>query len=303
MPQTSGFKIEPVERVYSDASNILKIRHNYHEHPLFQLGSLQALAERLNPLEKCRFMPPETKTNSPFNHNASPTDGGSISEVFESIHKRGSWIALYDVQLDSTYCKLLNGVRSQIEGIVKVDQAVHDVRAFIFISSPPSITPYHIDRENNFWLQIRGHKKLTLWNNSNCETTPAEDVENFLLFGNLSNISLTNEIESQGHIFNCSSGDGVYFPMTTPHMTESHPDWMEGESVTISVGMVFYSDVTRRKTRVNMMNYFMRSIGMSPSLPGKSVPKDKFKALVGRGLWEVRKQLRSVRGKTPSGRD
>ena len=32
-------------------------------------------------------------------------------------------------------------------------------QGFIFISSPGSVTPFHIDPENNFLLQIRGSKK------------------------------------------------------------------------------------------------------------------------------------------------
>ena len=34
---------------------------------------------------------------------------------------------------------------------------------FIFISSPGSITPFHMDPEYNFLLQIRGEKQISIW--------------------------------------------------------------------------------------------------------------------------------------------
>ena len=52
-----------------------------------------------------------------------------------------------------------------------------------------------------------------------------------------------------GRRFECGPGDGAYFPSTTPHMTESRPEWNQGDSLSISVGMVFYSNVTRRDAR------------------------------------------------------
>ena len=35
--------------------------------------------------------------------------------------------------------------------------------ARIFVSSPGAVTPFHMDHEHNFILQIRGNKKLYTW--------------------------------------------------------------------------------------------------------------------------------------------
>jgi hypothetical protein len=52
------------------------------------------------------------------------------------------------------------------------------------------MTPFHIDRENNFWLQIRGRKTLTLWDHRDRSVVPAEAVERFILFGDLDDVRL-----------------------------------------------------------------------------------------------------------------
>jgi hypothetical protein len=36
-------------------------------------------------------------------------------------------------------------------------------KAFIFVSSPGAVTPYHVDFEYNFLLQIRGDKNITVF--------------------------------------------------------------------------------------------------------------------------------------------
>jgi len=35
--------------------------------------------------------------------------------------------------------------------------------ALCVLSAPPAQTPFHIDRDDNFWLQIRGSKRKTVW--------------------------------------------------------------------------------------------------------------------------------------------
>jgi len=284
--------ITPLNSETFDPTRITKIQHSYHDHPFFQLDALEGLAQRLYSKEKCRFCSSKTQVDSPFDHQPAPLDGRTLEDVFRRIDEPGSWIALYDVQLDKLYRELLIEVQEEMEALVHPIQTIHDVRAFIFISSAPSVTPFHIDRENNFWLQIRGHKKLTVWDHRDRKAVSAADVERFLLFGDLHNVKLSDNTRASGNSYDCRAGDGVYFPMTSPHMTESDPAWMDGEPVTISVGMVFYTDITSRNTRVNMMNYQLRSLGIEPSPPGQSQLRDRVKAIVGRSIWQLMKPFR-----------
>ncbi len=289
--------VVPVQPSAFDPRRIGAIKHNYHTHPLMQMDALAALAHRLMPTGNCRFIKPGMKLDSPFDHDSKPHDQRDLGEVLERIEEPGSWIALYDAQVDHVYAEFLAEVRQAVQGLVLPDQHIDDIRAFFFLSAPPSVTPFHIDRENNFWLQIRGQKAITVFDHRDREVIPARVVERFILSGNLDQVRLRPELLARGQRFLCGPGDGVYFPSTTPHMTESRPEWPGSDKLSISVGMVFYTNVTRRHARVHMMNHFLRRIGVNPREPGTADRLDVAKAFAGRGLWGIQSRLDRLTGR------
>lgn len=96
-------------RVIADAGFSLRrlgpIRHNYHRHPLMQLDRLEQLARSLMATDQCRFIVPGSTDPSKFEHKSRPADGRSVEEVFRRIDETGSWIALYNVQTDTDWCR------------------------------------------------------------------------------------------------------------------------------------------------------------------------------------------------------
>lgn len=284
--------IEPVQPADFDPQRIAAIRHDFHRHPLLQFDELAGLARRLMPEGKCRFIRPGMRPDSPFDHAPASPDGRALDEVLANFETPGSWLALYDAQTDGKYREVLDEVGQHIRRLVAPSQKVDDVRSFLFLSAPPSVTPFHIDRENNFWLQIRGRKTLTLWDHRDRSVVAAEDVENFILKGELGNVKLRPGLLEKGMRFRCGPGDGAYFPSTTPHMTEASPEDNGGDTISISVGMVFYTNVTRRHVRTYIMNRQLRAIGLHPRPPGDSAVRDTIKGVIGRSLWPLRRLFR-----------
>ncbi len=269
------------------------IRHNYHEHPLMQLDRLAELAQSLMATKQCRFIVPGATDSSKFDHKDKPADGRSVEEVFRRMHEPGSWVALYNVQTDPVYSRFVWDVVKSADRIVQHQEKVYDVRGFVFISAPPSVTPFHIDRENNFWLQIRGRKTLSLWDRMDRQTVAARDVEEFINFASLEKVRLTDEARSRAFNFDCGPGDGVYFPSTTPHMTHTDTSWVTPEDgVVISIGIVFYSNVTRRNAYVHALNGVLRRLGMQPRVAGTTEWVDRLKYPFGRGVVAARRLLR-----------
>ena len=153
----------------------------------------------------------------------------------------------------------------------------------MFISAPPSVTPFHIDRENNFWLQIRGRKTINVWEPSDRQTVSARDVEEFIVNRTLAGVQLREEALNRSHEFDTGPGDGVYFPSTSPHTTRCDASWVRpGDGVSISIGIVFYTSVTRRYANVHAMNRVLRRLGMEPQSPGTSAWLDTMKYPLGR---------------------
>ena len=93
------------------------------------------------------------------------------------MEEPGSWIALYNVEAVPRYAALLqeiiDGLRERVE---REEPGIFAVTGFIFISAPPSVTPFHIDRENNFWLQLHGRKTLSVWDPNDREAVSAPHV-------------------------------------------------------------------------------------------------------------------------------
>jgi hypothetical protein len=88
-------------------------------------------------------------------------------------------------------------------------------------------------------------------------------------------------------------GDGVYFPSTSPHMTRSDPSWTKpGNGVSVSIGVNFYTELTRKHAKVHQFNEVMRRLGMAPSSPGASPIVDSLKAPIGHlvGMARYRKR-------------
>jgi len=93
--------------------------------------------------------------------------------------------------------------------------------------------------------------------------------------------------------FECGPGDGVYFPSTSPHMTHTESSWATpGDGVVISIGVVFYSDLTRRHAYVHTLNGLLRRFGLQPRLPGQTPWLDRAKAPLGRAVVALRRRFR-----------
>jgi len=273
-----------------------RLHHDYHRHPLFQLPELEALAKELSPLKQCRFVRPGLTQASAFAHDSVPPDGRSIEDVFRRIEEPGSWIALYDVEVIPRYKELLDHILGNVREVISREQGdMFQVTGFIFISAPPSVTPFHIDRENNFWLMLHGRKVLNVWDHSDRTVVPLESVEDFIVAHSLRKVRLKDEYRSRSHEFDVRAGDGVYFPSTSPHMTRSDPDWTApGDRVAISIGVNFYTPVTRRAAQVHQINRVLRKCGLSPAGPGESPTLDAIKAPIGKVTGIARSSLARV---------
>ena len=273
---------------------IERLHHNFHEHPLMQMGELARLAKELAPTRQTRFIKPGTTQRSAFSHDGRSPDGRTIEQVFASIEEPGSWLALYNVETVPRYAEFLAEVIGTVRPYIERDQgATFMMTGFIFISAPPSVTPFHIDRENNFWLQIHGRKVMNVWHHTDREVVPGKDVEDFIIHRALERVQLQAGHESRSEAFDVGPGDGVYFPATSPHMTRSDPDWTKpGDRISVSIGVTFYTDLTRKHAHVHQFNDALRRVGMTPATPGESDFLDRLKAPLGRMIGNARYRKR-----------
>ncbi|HEY4303117.1 MAG TPA: cupin domain-containing protein [Gemmatimonadaceae bacterium] len=289
----SGHRIWPEDEATFSMDKTCAIKHDFHQHPLMQLDELEKLANKLMPLGGCRFIEPGTKIKSAFKHGDKHPDGREISEVFRRLEEPGSWIALYNVERDPAYAKFVQDALESVKHLIdRQEPGMFNAQGFMFISAPPSVTPFHIDRENNFWLQIRGHKTMSVWNADNRHVVSGEHVERFIVTKSLEHVKLNDAYRPFALERDFAPGDGVYFPSTAPHATTSEASWVTpGDGISISIGIVFYTSVTQKHANIHAWNRVLRKIGMNPKFPGASA-LDAIKYPLGKAFVTTKKLLR-----------
>lgn len=284
MPTARHVQVIGTERFSS--RRITPIRHDFDAHPLMQLRQLADLARKLMPTGQCRFIRPGSTGASEFWHDPKSPDGREVDEVFARIEEPGSWIALYNVETDPAYRGFLDEVVDAMRPLVEPEHpGIFGISGFVFVSAPPSVTPFHIDRENNIWLQIRGRKSMHVWDHRDRQAVSAAAVEDFIVSRDLSRVRLDDAVMARSRSFEVGPGDGVYWPPTTPHMTATRRQWVTpGDGVSISIGVCFYSASTRHDARVHQFNRILRRLRLAPMSPGESAWRDAVKAPLGRAL-------------------
>ena len=266
---------------------VARLRHTYCEHPLLTMPALAQLAERLHKknTNQVRFVSKGVKLDSTFNTTPENPDEVSIEDVFKNIANPGSWVALWSIQSEPEYKNLLWEIVNSVEGDWKVkDPGLFELNGYIFISSPPSVTPFHVDSENNFLLQLAGKKRFGVWQPQDCEIVCDEAIENWIVYRNLNKVKYKPEFMSSAAVDDVlEAGDGIYMPSTAPHLTQAEADFATHESpYSITLAVVFYTRNTRRLAYIYAVNRVMRKFGMVPNPPDTNKLLDGFKYLLGR---------------------
>lgn len=263
-------------------------RHKLHTHPAFHLEALLAAAERMNSQMTCKahFESGEPDRTSWF--GARP-EGMTLVDALASIRDGKNWVILKRIHEDAEYGAILRDMLPEISALtgVDVEEVYYDPTMTIFVTSPGRITPYHMDGETNFLLQVQGTKTAYLYDGGDRRVLSEADLENYWT-GKLPKIELPEDLP-QGHWqFAMEPGNGVFNPATFPH-------WLQnGVDVSISVSINI-----KRKRNANIgayrVNHFLRRAGLTPTAPKQasepSVLDRAKEATLGR-LYEAAKVLK-----------
>ena len=245
-----------------------RFRHNLADHDLFALDSLVALASRL-PGSSVEYNPGDLGIS--HDPAVTPTNGLSVEDTVARIETCESWVALKNVEQDPAYGELLADCLDELAGHAHLaDTGMQQHEAFIFISSPGAMTPFHIDPENNFLLQMRGTKTMRLFDREDRSVVRDEHFEG-LLTGGHRNLDLDDEHADRGESHHLEPGDVLHVPTLAPHYVENGP------SASVSFSVTFQTDESLRRQGLHRFNKVLRSMRLSPSPVGASPSRDRLK--------------------------
>jgi hypothetical protein len=160
---------------------------------------------------------------------------------------------------------------------------------FIFISSPLAVTPFHMDPEHNFLLQIRGTKQFNVWDCRDRSVVSEIALEEYFS-GIEPQLTFKEEYRPKAIPFELAPGDGLHVPVATPH-------WLQnGNAVSISFSITFRSVVSERQEIVHRINRQLRRRGVTPVPYAASSVRDAAKH---RAYIALRGARRFVVGRMP----
>jgi hypothetical protein len=252
------------------------VKHNLASHPLFQLGSLVELSRRL-PAEHVKYNLGTLAVTEDLDR--APQSGLSVQETIERIEECRSWMVLKYIENDRLYRELLMACLKEVRALSEpLEPGMCDEHGFIFISSPNSITPCHIDPEINFLLQIRGSKSMSVFDPTDREMVSEEQLENFFTRENFASVTYRDAFQTRAFEAQLTPGFGAHCPVTAPHWVKNGPE------VSVSLSITFRTPATKRRSRIYQMNSSLRRIGFNPTPFGRSPLRDAAKYSLWRGL-------------------
>jgi len=240
------------------------IHHALADHPAFRLDRLVELARRLPP-ERVEYNAGDLPISQ--DPRLTPHTGLSVEETIRRITDCRSWMVLKRVESDPAYKAVLDLCLDEIARLVP---GMRTRRAFVFISSPGSVTPYHIDHEYNFLLQIRGPKFANIWEPADRAVLSEKEIEDIYL-GRHRNLVYRDNYQQRAHVFAMKPGVAVHFPVNAPHYIKT------GDSYNVSFSITFQSPQSERRSMVYNVNGRLRSIGVVPVPYGESPIRDAAK--------------------------
>lgn len=260
-------------RLYPEAPGLL--RHGLVGHPLFELDALVRLAQRMRPqdVEQNVGDLPIGIDPAEVRHNGLP-----VAETIRSIEQSGAWMVLKFVEQDPAYRALMEAALAELMPVVSpATGAMLKREAFIFISSPGAVTPFHFDPEHNILLQLRGSKVMTLFPAADEAVASGASHEAFHLGGHR-NLPYDPAHAVKGRPIALAPGDAVFVPVKAPHWVQN------GDAPSVSLSITWRSTWSYREADARGLNALLRRAGLNPAAP-KRYPAGNFMKSIAYRAW------------------
>ncbi|WP_325284684.1 cupin-like domain-containing protein [Sphingomonas sp.] len=257
-----------------------KLTHNLVGHPLFELDALIALSGRMRPVDV-----EQNIGNLPVGIDPEKVahNGLSVADTIRSIEENGSWMVLKFVEQDPEYKALLDAVLDEIAPLAAGSTGPMLKReAFIFVSSPGAVTPFHFDPEHNILLQLRGQKTMTVFDPTDHDVVKPEAHEAFHR-GAHRNLPFDEAICARGLPLTITPGEAIYVPVKAPHWVQNGP------ATSISFSITWRSEWSYREQYAHNLNAMMRDIGLNPGAPQRYPSQNLAKSTAYRAIAKARR--------------
>lgn len=247
--------MERLRALYPHFSGTLT--HCLVDHPLLSLEQLALASERMNPTHvECRAA--DGQNGGEFSI-AVPV-GENPADTIRQIDRAERWVMLRFAEQLPEYAELIDALLTQMQPVMdQTTGAAVKVAAFIFISSPGTLTPFHFDPEYNILFQIAGSKHFATFPLSE-PWLPCGQQEQFHRLED--NLLPWNESYRSGEVVHqLHPGDAIYVPYKVPH-------WVQvDDQPSISISLTWKNAGSIEHDLAWHFNDWLRAKGLDPSPP------------------------------------
>jgi hypothetical protein len=241
-------------------------------HPLFNLPAIRRLLEVPEVKNSVAYDAADVRVDQRW--ETIPKEKPPIEEVFDNIATSGGWIMMRFVHRVPEYKAILDACLDEVHRLSgrDVQQDEKSREAIIFVTSPNRVTPYHIDRECNFLMQVMGEKTINIFDRNDKEVVTDQELETYWSKDNNAGV-YKPQFQDRAFVTTMRPGTGVHIPVNFPHWVQNR------DNVSISLSISYQYKDWKRKN-VYQANYFLRKLGMNPTPPGESAVLDYTKRVV-----------------------
>jgi hypothetical protein len=255
--------------------------HRLAHHPLFELAPLAELAQVLHG-RWVEYNDGRLPVSVPQQSGLAYT-GLTPEDSIRRAHEVCSFVVLKRTEQYPQYARVMDACLDEIAPFAElIEPGMCEREAAIFVSSAGSVTPYHIDHEVNFLLQLRGTKTISVFNADDREVLSDLELENYFCGPALHrNLEFAPEYQRRANVFELREGLAVHIPSTAPHWVRN------GSETSVSLSVSFKTHASLERGDVYRMNAVLRRLGLEPAGWNGSQARDRVKQRAYRALRRV----------------
>lgn len=256
-----------------------RLSHRLAGDPRFSLEALVALAARL-PAASIEYNAGDLPVGQ--DPSLTPANGLSIEETIRRIETCRSWMVLKNVEADPAYAAAMEDALAEIApAAAKETGPMAKKIAFIFVSSPGAVTPFHMDPEHNILMQLRGTKTMRVYP-PNAGIVSDEQHEAYHAGAAHRNLTHRPEFDALAEVHDLRPGDALYVPVKAPHWVAN------GAEPSVSFSITWRSRLSLDEASLRLANRALRARGLTPPPPGARPWRDRLAVLAHRALSKFR---------------
>jgi hypothetical protein len=256
-------------------------KHELAGNPLFELESLVELTRRMPDHGENYWSNGKVAVNNTWSDGTIGRQ--SLQDTITNIKHNDSIVILKHTEQDPVFSPVLQSVLATIIELsgerMRLDVTIGEV--LILVSSPGRVTPYHMDSETNFLLQVAGDKWFHIFDHSDRTLVTEREREDF--FAVSRNCAVyRSERQDDCNKYDLLAGYGVHVPTCAPHWVQNR------DKISVALSVNYELRSVGRLEKLHRFNHRLRKLGLNPAPPDASGWRDRIKLAAEDGVAAVR---------------